>query len=81
MSKMSGDNQQGQAGSSLAQPFVVKVSYANGSGVSGVPISFSISTQPQGAIGARLSAAQVMTNSAGQAQVTLSLGNKAGQYF
>lgn len=80
MSKVSGDNQQATLNTTLRQPLIVKVSYTNGTGVNGVPISFSITSQPQGAQGTNLSANQVMTNAHGTAFVTLRLGNKPGQY-
>jgi len=80
MSKVSGDNQQAQAGTTLPQAFVVKIAYSNGTGVPNLPLTFAITQQPAGATGARLSANEVTTDSSGQAQVTLTLGDKAGQY-
>ena len=80
MSKVSGDNQQAQVSTALSQPFVIKVSYINGTGVPNITINLAITQQPQAATGAGLSATQVTTDASGQAQVRLTLGNKSGQY-
>lgn len=80
MSKASGDNQQAQVNATLPQALVIKASYTNGTGVPNIPIGFAITGQPANATGARLSSTSVNTDSNGQAQVNLTLGNMAGQY-
>lgn len=66
----------------LPQPLTVGV----GPGVSGVPVTFSISQTPTGANGASLSTSSlitttiVSTNGSGTASVPLVLGDKMGEY-
>ncbi len=69
----SGGGQTAQAGSQLSAPFVVRVTDAQGGGVSGVSVSWSVT-----AGGGSLSAASSQSNSQGQASVTLTLGPAAG---
>ena len=71
---VSGDNQSGTAGSALASPFVVNVLDANDNPVQGTTVDFAVT---QG--GGTLSVASGVTDAAGQAQVTLTLGTTAGQ--
>jgi len=71
---VSGGGQAAQAGSQLPAPFVVRVTDAQGGGVSGVGVSWSVT-----AGGGSLSAASTSSNSQGQASVTLTLGPAAGQ--
>jgi hypothetical protein len=68
----SGDGQTGIAGSALAQPFVVSVHQA-GALVAGVTIEFTVT-----AGAGELSQTSVVTDSAGQAATTLTLGTAAG---
>jgi plastocyanin len=71
---VSGSGQTAQAGSQLPDPFVVRVTDAQGAGVSGVTVSWSVTGG-----GGSLSAASSQSNSQGQASVTLTLGPAAGQ--
>ncbi len=73
IAEVSGDGQSGAAGAVLAAPFVVRVTNAQGGGVSGVPVSWAITGG-----GGSLSAASTPTNSQGQASVSLTLGAAAG---
>ena len=74
LNKVSGDNQSATAGSALANPLVVNVLDANDNPVQGTAVDFAVT---QG--GGGLSAASGVTDAAGQAQVTLTLGTTAGQ--
>lgn len=80
LSKISGDNQTAAIGSALAQPFVVKATTGNGSAATGVQVKFSLLSQPVGAAGAAFSATTATTDSQGQAQALLTLGNQPGAY-
>ncbi len=71
--KISGDNQQGNPGASLAQPFVVEVQDENGSVLAGVPVTFAITKG-----GGTLRATRTTTNKSGRAESTLTLGPDAG---
>lgn len=71
---LSGSGQTAQAGSQLPAPFVVRVTDAQGGGISGVNVAWSVT-----AGGGSLSAASSESNSQGQASVTLTLGPAAGQ--
>lgn len=77
---MTGNNQTGTISTALANPLVVRVTNADGYSVSGVSVSFAISTAPTGATGQSLSTATTTTNSSGQASTVLTLGNKVGTY-
>jgi hypothetical protein len=72
--KASGDNQSAGAGTALASPLVVQVNSAAGSGVPGVVVNFEVTPQS----GATLSTLTAVTNSAGQAQVNVTLGTSPG---
>jgi plastocyanin len=71
LSKFSGDEQQGQTNSELANPLVAKVSDEFGNGVAGVPVGWATT-------GATLSAAAVPTDASGNSAVRLTLGSTAG---
>ena len=70
---VSGDDQTGQTGTTLAAPLVVRVTNDQGVGVSGVSVSWSVT-----AGGGSVSSSSTQTNSQGQASVTLTLGPAAG---
>ena len=69
---VSGDGQTAITGATLPQPVVVKVTAADGLGVSGVSVSFSASG------GGIVGAATVFTDASGLAQTTWKLGATAG---
>jgi len=70
---VSGSNQSGTAGQPLASPFIVQVNNASGSPVSGVSVTFAVTSG-----GGTLSTTSATTNSSGQASTTLTLGPGAG---
>jgi len=71
--KISGDGQSGAAGTALASPLIVQVNSAAGSGIPGVVVSFAVT-----AGSATLSTQTAVTNSSGQAQVSVTLGTTPG---
>ena len=71
--KISGDTQQGNTGTALAQPFVVEVRDGSSVAFAGVPVTFAVT-----AGGGTLSATNTTTDVNGRAQSTLTLGNTAG---
>ena len=71
--KISGYNQQGASGVTLAQPFVVAVQDENGSAVEGVQVTFTVTEG-----GGTLSATTAPTDANGQAATTLTLGSQPG---
>ena len=71
--KISGDDQKGTAGTTLANPFVVEVRDANGSAVQGTSVTFAVT-----AGGGTLSTTSVTTDANGRAASTLTLGNTLG---
>ncbi len=71
--KVSGYNQQGASGVTLAQPFVVAVQDENGSAVEGVQVTFTVTEG-----GGTLSSTTVPTDANGQASTTLTLGSQPG---
>lgn len=77
---ISGDNQSGSPSTSLAQPLVVKVSDANGVGVSGVSVDFFTEGTGGAGVEGGLLTTTVMTGSNGQASVSYKLGSFAGIY-
>ena len=72
--KVSGDNQEGDAGMPLDQPFVVEVQDEKGVLSPGVPVTFTVT-----AGGGRLSATTVTTDANGRAETTLTLGTTPGK--
>ena len=73
LTKVSGEGQAGQAGTTLAEPFVVSVLDQNGSAYAGAVVTFSVT-----AGGGTLSATTATTNASGQARSTLTLGSDPG---
>ena len=71
--KVSGDEQSGPAGAGLPAPFVVSVLDQKRSAYPGAPVTFEVT----GGDG-RLSVAATVTDSVGQAAITLTLGMKPG---
>ena len=71
--KSSGDEQQGPAGASLADPLVVSVLDRNGNGVAGVTVTFAVT-----AGGGVLSLTTATTDADGRAASTLTLGREPG---
>ena len=73
LAKLSGDQQQGVAGTSLAEPFVVEVRDQAGAAYAGAAVIFSVT-----AGGGTLSARTAATDAEGRASTTLTLGNQPG---
>ena len=71
--EVSGNNQTGQIGTALPQPFVVKAVDADNQPVAGVTVTFEVTS---GA--GTLSDASVVTGGSGRASTVLTLGNTAG---
>ena len=71
---VSGNNQRGDTGTQLDNPFVVEVLDEDDDPVSGVTVTFSVT-----AGGGSLSDTSVDTNSRGRAQTTLTLGDSPGR--
>jgi len=71
--RVSGDGQTGATGTELASPFVVRVTDAQGGGVSDLGVAWDVTGG-----GGSLSAGTTQTNSQGQASVSLTLGPAAG---
>ena len=76
--KISGDSQEGPAGSDLADPFVVEVQDQYGQPLPGVRVTFSI-REGGGKIGGRSIEEIVVTNADGLARSTLTLGPNSGE--
>ncbi|MBI4498303.1 MAG: carboxypeptidase regulatory-like domain-containing protein [Chloroflexi bacterium] len=85
---ISGSGQKGVVTSTLASPFVVKVTDTGGNPVSGFTVTWTVSSSPSGATGqtlapdldANTAGAQTVTDGNGEARATLTLGNRAGTY-
>ena len=73
LSIISGDNQTGVVGETLANPFVVEVRDRNDTPVAGVTVTFTVLTG-----GGTLSATTGTTDANGQAESTLTLGSDPG---
>ena len=73
LSIISGDNQNGLTGKTLADPFVVEVRDQNGDPLEGVTVTFTVSVG-----GGSLSDTSVDTDANGLAQTALTLGNDPG---
>ncbi len=71
--KISGDTQQGDIGTILAQPFVVEVKDDSNVAFEGVPVTFAVTTG-----GGTLSITNATTDVSGRAESTLTLGSSAG---
>ncbi|WP_392534621.1 N,N-dimethylformamidase beta subunit family domain-containing protein [Nostoc sp. C117] len=73
ITKVSGDNQTGQAGTSLPNPFVVQVKDNAGNPQSGVTVNFAATTG-----GGVVSPVSAITDATGQASTTLTLAASPG---
>ena len=73
LTKIAGDEQQGSAGTALAEPFVVSVLDQEGLAFAGVVVTFSVT-----AGGGVLSATTATTDANGRARSTLTLGSEPG---
>ena len=73
LDKLSGDEQQGPAGTALSEPFVVEVRDQSGAAHAGAAVIFSVT-----AGGGTLSARTVATDAEGRAATTLTLGREPG---
>ncbi|MEH1774161.1 MAG: N,N-dimethylformamidase beta subunit family domain-containing protein [Nostoc sp.] len=73
ITKISGDNQTGAAGTSLPTPFVVQVKNGAGNPQSGVTVNFAVTSG-----GGSVSSTSVVTDVNGQASTTLMLGANPG---
>ena len=71
--KISGDNQTGELGAALANPLVIEVQNENGSVLTGISVTFTV-TAGDGT----LSVTSTNTDSNGRAQTTLTLGPHPG---
>lgn len=80
LTKVSGDSQSKTVALTLSNPFVVKLVGAGDVAIPNETVTFTISSVPSGATGQALSATSVATDANGQAQTTLTLGDKAGDY-
>ncbi|MGE5758782.1 MAG: hypothetical protein ACM37V_00320, partial [Gemmatimonadota bacterium] len=70
---VAGDTQTATVGTSLPQPLVARVTAADGTPVSGVPVSWQVT-----AGGGSVSTSSVTTDSLGRASVLVTLGTRAG---
>jgi hypothetical protein len=80
---VSGNNQIGVAGTTLAQPFIVTVLDGAGNAVPGATVIFAVDSIPLGASGQFFNGASsvaVTTDSLGVVSVSFTLGDKAGIY-
>ena len=73
LTKVSGDGQQGPAGTVLAAPFVVSVLDEDGTAIAGAVVTFSVT-----AGGGALSSTTATTDANGRARSTLTLGSEPG---
>jgi Domain of unknown function (DUF4082) len=73
ITKVSGDNQTGTAGSILPNPLVVKVTNSTGNPQAGVTVNFAFTSG-----GGSVSPTSAVTNASGQASTVLTLGTTAG---
>ena len=71
--KISGDNQKGESGAALANPFVIEVQDENGSALAGISVTFSV-TAGDGT----LSVTSTTTDPNGRAETILTLGPNPG---
>ena len=74
ITKISGLDQQGPVGSSLAHPFVVRVQDQYGNSLAGVPVTFVVSSG-----GGTISAETATTDATGRAATSLTLGGDPGR--
>ncbi len=73
ITKVSGDNQNGAAGTTLPNTLVVQVKNSAGNPQSGVTVNFAVTSG-----GGSVSPASAVTNASGQASTTLTLGSIPG---
>src|SRR5207249_5456433 len=76
----SGSGQSASAGTTLASPFTVTVTDANGIAISGASVNWNIVSTPSGSTGERLSNSTSTTDASGRASTTLTLGSVSGTY-
>lgn len=77
---VSSAHQSGPVGTPLPQPFAVKVVNTQGNPVSGKSVTFTLVSQPNGAIAAAPRSVTKQTGNDGTASATLTLGDKIGDY-
>jgi hypothetical protein len=77
---VSGDNQTAPASTVLSRPYVVQVTDNQQNPIGGVMVNFAIGSTPSSATGQLLDVSSRTTDSQGLASVTLTLGDKAGDY-
>lgn len=70
---VSGDNQSGTVGQSLGQPLVVRVTSSSGAGVSGIAVTWSVTSG-----GGSVSNSTSTTDGQGRASIAWTLGQSAG---
>ena len=73
LDKISGENQQGVINTALANPFIVEVRDQNGSVLSGIEVTFSVT-----AGGGTLGTTSTTTDASGRASSILTLGSSVG---
>ena len=73
--KISGDTQEGTTGTPLANPLVVEAMDANGEPIVGISVTFAVTIGD-----GTLSATTAITDSAGRAQTTFTLGSLPGKH-
>ena len=76
---VSGNNQTGESGADLSQPFVVGVLDQNQQPMRGISVTFRVIAGDGRLIG-RTSQTIIDTDEYGQARITLTLGSKTGEY-
>lgn len=79
LQRVSGNNQRKPVTEAL-EPFVVQAIDHTGGGVAGQTVSFRVAAFPTGASEPQLAEVEVITDSEGLAETTLTLGEGAGQY-
>jgi adhesin/invasin len=77
---VTGNGQTGPTYSSLAQPFVVRVTDADLNPVSGASVRFAVVESPVSSSGFSLDATETLTDALGLASTRLTFGDRAGLY-
>lgn len=77
---VSGNNQTQQIGTTLINPFKVRVTDIGGNFVQGINVVFTISQTPFNAVGQALTNAISITDSLGESFTYMKLGSKVGNY-
>ncbi|PWN07788.1 Ig-like domain-containing protein [Rhodohalobacter mucosus] len=77
----SGNTQSARINQTLAQDLTVEVTDAFGNPVSGITVDFATTSVPAGSAGQSLSSASAVTGVDGLASVSLTLGDKVGDYI